>query len=67
MQDSLVIDTGLPGEQGQLLLFLRLSEGAELDEGLEGRVKARLRRLLSPRHSPGPDLRHTRGAEDAQR
>ena len=52
VQDSLVIDTGLPGEQGQLLLFLRLSEGAELDEGLEGRVKARLRRLLSPRHSP---------------
>ena len=27
VQDSLVIDTGLPGEQGQLLLFLRLSEG----------------------------------------
>ena len=52
VQDSLVIDTGQPNEQGQLLLFLQLREGVSLDEDLKGRIRARLRQLLSPRHSP---------------
>ena len=46
VQDSLVIDTGLPNEQGQLLLFLRLSEGVELNDDLQSRVRARLRRAV---------------------
>ena len=52
VQDSLVIDTGRPNEQGQLLLFLKLSDGVGLDEELQGRIRTMLRRLLSPRHSP---------------
>ena len=52
VQDSLVIDTGRPNEQGQLLLFLKLSDGVGLDEELQGRIRTRLRQLLSPRHSP---------------
>ena len=52
VQDSLVIDTGRPNEQGQLLLFLQLSDGVGLDEELQVRIRTRLRQLLSPRHSP---------------
>ena len=50
--DSLVIDTGSGGEQGRLLLFLKLRPGTDLDEELRGRIKATLRAALAPRHTP---------------
>ena len=50
--DSLVIDTGHGGEQGRLLLFLKLRPGTNLDEELRGRIRAKLRTALSPRHTP---------------
>ena len=50
--DSLVIDTGGDGRDGRLVLFVVLREGAALDDDLRGRIAARLRRELSPRHAP---------------
>jgi acetoacetyl-CoA synthetase len=51
--DSLVVhleDTG--GTAGELLLFVVLQPGAELDDALRGRIAAALRSELSPRHVP---------------
>ena len=50
--DSLVIDTGTLGQEGELWLFVVLAEGRELDEALEGRLRRTLRESLSPRHVP---------------
>ncbi|MDN5915530.1 MAG: acetoacetate--CoA ligase [Pseudonocardia sp.] len=51
--DSLVVhledDAGGPGE---LLLFVALTPGSELDDDLRSRIAGRLRRELSPRHVP---------------
>jgi acetoacetyl-CoA synthetase len=51
--ESLVVhladDAGGPGE---LLLFVALEEGAELDDPLRARIAAALREGLSPRHVP---------------
>ena len=52
VEDSLVVDTSALGAEGQLLLFLVLREGVPLDEKLADRVKAHIRRALSPRHVP---------------
>ncbi len=50
--DSLVIDTGRLGQEGQLLLYVALAEGRELDETLAKELKTALRTELSPRHVP---------------
>ena len=50
--DSLVIDTGHAGRDGRLILFLVLRDCGALDDGLRGRIAARLRRDISPRHVP---------------
>jgi acetoacetyl-CoA synthetase len=50
--DSLVIDTGQLGQDGQLLLFVTLGEGTALDERLERAICSALRTELSPRHVP---------------
>ena len=50
--DSLVIDTGTLGKEGELWLFVVLGEGHELDDELAARLRATLRRELSPRHVP---------------
>ena len=57
--DSLVVhlegDTDTPGgddSMGRLALFVALAPGAELDDGLIGRIRAQLRTQLSPRHLP---------------
>jgi acetoacetyl-CoA synthetase len=50
--DSLVVDLSGLGEDGRLLLFVVLAEGATLDDGLRARVSGRLREELSPRHVP---------------
>ncbi len=52
VEDSLVVDTSSLGTEGQLLLFLVLREGEQLDEALTARVKERIRQSLSPRHVP---------------
>ena len=50
--DSLVVDTGALGNEGQLLLFIVLGERASLDDDLRSRINTRLRAQLSPRHVP---------------
>jgi acetoacetyl-CoA synthetase len=50
--DSLVVDTGALGHEDKLWLFVVLRGGAELDPELVARIKATLRRELSPRHVP---------------
>lgn len=50
--DSLVIDTGALGKEGELWLFVVLAAGCELDEELDGRLRRTLRREISPRHVP---------------
>ena len=48
----MVIDTGHAGRDGRLILFLVLRDGRALDDELRGRIAARLRRDISPRHVP---------------
>jgi acetoacetyl-CoA synthetase len=50
--DSLVVDTGRLGQDGKLVLFVQLTEGATLDDDLAGRIGSALRGQLSPRHVP---------------
>ncbi len=51
--DSLIVhlEEG-SGGSGQLVLFVELRGGVELDEGLRGRIADTLRTTLSPRHVP---------------
>ncbi|HEV2893473.1 MAG TPA: acetoacetate--CoA ligase, partial [Actinomycetota bacterium] len=44
--DSLVVDVSDPGGEGRLLLFVVLRQGAELDDGLRGRIRAAVRAEL---------------------
>ena len=50
--DSLVVCCELPGGKFFMPLFLRLKEGAVLDEALTESIHARLRAHCSPRHVP---------------
>jgi acetoacetyl-CoA synthetase len=51
--DSLVVHLEDPaGGNGELLLFVQLHEGAELDDTLRRRISTALRTELSPRHLP---------------
>lgn len=51
--DSLVVDTGsLEDSEGKLFLFVVPRSGTKLDEALEQKIKATIRRELSPRHVP---------------
>jgi acetoacetyl-CoA synthetase len=51
--DSLVVHLeDAEGGAGELLLFVVLREGVELDDELRGRIGRTLRRELSPRHVP---------------
>jgi acetoacetyl-CoA synthetase len=51
--DSLVVHLeDREGGLGELLLFVHLGEGAELDDELRSRLAAALRSALSPRHVP---------------
>jgi acetoacetyl-CoA synthetase len=55
--ESLVVDTGQLGREGELLLFVVLEEGMELDDALRERIVRELRTQLSPRHAPDRILR----------
>ncbi|GAA2992563.1 acetoacetate--CoA ligase [Streptosporangium longisporum] len=50
--DSLVIDTGQLGQEGRLLLYVTMTEGAALSDGLVLRLRRELKEALSPRHVP---------------
>lgn len=50
--ESLVVDTGEPGREGRLLLFVVLQPGVELTDSLRAGIKQKLRAELSPRHVP---------------
>ncbi|HYG72687.1 MAG TPA: acetoacetate--CoA ligase, partial [Actinomycetota bacterium] len=50
--ESLVVDTGTIGRDGELLLFVSLEPGATLDDDLRRRIALDLRTALSPRHVP---------------
>ena len=50
--DSLVIDTGLLGQEGRLILYVALKAGGTLTEDLTARLRAEIRTALSPRHVP---------------
>jgi len=50
--DSLVVDTGQLGSEGRLLLFVVPRSGDSLDEGLQARIREKIRQELSPRYVP---------------
>jgi acetoacetyl-CoA synthetase len=50
--DSLVIDTGVLGREGRLVLYLVLAPGVTLDDALRAKIASLLRSELSPRHVP---------------
>jgi acetoacetyl-CoA synthetase len=49
--DSLVIDTSASGNEGKLLLFVVLGDGASLEQ-ITAQVRQTTRSQLSPRHVP---------------
>jgi acetoacetyl-CoA synthetase len=51
VRESLVVDTGQMGAEGELVLFVALEEGADVDE-LRTRLVREIRTQLSPRHVP---------------
>ncbi len=64
IRESLVIGVEEPGGGYWMPLFVRLAEGAVLDDALRDRVKRALRSELSPRHVPDevievPGIPHT--------
>jgi acetoacetyl-CoA synthetase len=52
IDDSLIVNLDLPHGRFFMPLFVKLREGAKLDEGLIERIRATLRREYSPRHVP---------------
>lgn len=61
--DSLAIGQSYKGDQ-RIILFVKLSQGAKLDEELKNRIKNELREKASPRHVPSlifevPDIPYT--------
>jgi acetoacetyl-CoA synthetase len=50
--DALVVDVPRDGTDGWMPLFVVLREGAQLDDDLVKRIKARVREDCSPRHVP---------------
>jgi acetoacetyl-CoA synthetase len=53
VSDSLVVHLEDPeGGAGELLLFVGLAAGAELDDALVAKIRGELRGQLSPRHAP---------------
>jgi acetoacetyl-CoA synthetase len=53
IEDSLVVHLDDPsGGTGELILFVQLQQGSELDDTLRSRIVTKLRHRLSPRHTP---------------
>ncbi len=52
VEDSLVIDLEFQGRESFMPLFLVLKAGSNLNDDLRSRIKAKLRKEVSPRHVP---------------
>jgi acetoacetyl-CoA synthetase len=52
VQDSLIVNLDLPDGKFFMPLFVRLAEGAELDEALDRKIRKTLRERYTPRHVP---------------
>jgi acetoacetyl-CoA synthetase len=52
IRDSLIVNLDLPNDEFFMPLFVQLAEGVELDQALEQKIRAELRRRYSPRHVP---------------
>jgi len=52
IQDALILNIELPGGDDTMPLFVKLKEGAQLDEALKKSINASLRKQCSPRHVP---------------
>jgi acetoacetyl-CoA synthetase len=50
--DSLVVDTGQLGQDGELILYVVPAAGHAIDDGVLARIRSALRAELSPRHVP---------------
>jgi acetoacetyl-CoA synthetase len=57
VRESLVIDTGALGRDGELFLFVATAGDVEVDDDLRARIVHELREQLSPRHVPDEILR----------
>ncbi|MGI9162512.1 MAG: acetoacetate--CoA ligase [Mycobacterium sp.] len=63
--EAFVIGIDGPGGDYWMPLFVTMAEGVDLDEGLIGTIRTRIRTVLSPRHVPdeviaAPGIPHTR-------
>jgi len=52
VQDALIVNLDLPGGRFFMPLFVKLSEGLELDEALEKKICQTLKTTYTPRHVP---------------
>jgi acetoacetyl-CoA synthetase len=52
IEDSLIVNLDLPGGGFFMPLFVKLKDGLRLDEALEEKVRARMRKAYSARHVP---------------
>jgi acetoacetyl-CoA synthetase len=52
VEDALVVDIPTPDDESWVPLFVRLREGAELDEHLSASIRTSIRETCSPRHLP---------------
>ncbi|MBX6380308.1 MAG: acetoacetate--CoA ligase [Thermoflavifilum aggregans] len=52
IRDSLIVNIELPGGNSYMPLFVVLSSGMELNEGLKQKIREALRNSCSPRHVP---------------
>lgn len=52
VEDSIIVNLELPGGKFFMPLFVKLAEGAELDEALQTKIAQKLRSDYSPRHVP---------------
>jgi len=64
VSEALVIDLSGLNREDRLVLFVALREGIVLDDALRGKINARLKSQVSPRHVPDaiysvPEIPHT--------
>jgi acetoacetyl-CoA synthetase len=52
VEDSLIVNLDLPGGKFFMPLFVKLKGDRKLDEGIESRIRTRIRNEYSPRHVP---------------
>ncbi len=64
VQEALVVDMSGLGQEDKLYLFVVLRDGCALDDATRGKINAKLRAEISPRHVPNeifavPEIPHT--------